>query len=371
MTQPLNIYALLVLIAILSKSQVCCQNYDSYVFWSKKDFNGGTSGNKDTTNYGNINDGINACNAAGSGCVGVSYAQTSNVWTKSMITVPNTDNNNIGFYIKNIANYVTMLDQDLRPYNDLAGSGTIMSNTACAANCNANSQCLGFSINYAGGCYYRSSYSVSGNSGMVSYAQIQRRSGFVAWPQIDFDGGISPNKDISGLSSTTMGADCATACAANPACAGYNLAYDANPQPCWMKSITANPTVGRNAYVFYMRNIPGYTTMIGMEMHYGGNSGYSASTPALKCYGMCDADSTCTPLPPQATAICGTRTRQVLMQRTHPTRRLKSSRALRFRQIWTLQAGMGEMSTYRIWVPPIWGPIAHRLAWPTPVAWDL
>jgi PAN domain len=147
--------------------------FSGYVFWYHTDFNGGLSGNTDGSHITtNINDAVTACNSQGTGCAGISYATTNNIYLKTTIFRPNSDQNIIGMYVKTVSGYVILPGIDVHPSGD---TFFVQKNDLdCTNYCNSlGSACIAVSYDGGTNCIGRSSYVPGANSGVISFLQVR------------------------------------------------------------------------------------------------------------------------------------------------------------------------------------------------------
>jgi PAN domain len=216
--------------------------------------------------------------------------------------------------------YVTFTGVDIDSSSSLAtyGFADVMH---CISACTLDPRCNGVTKKPSG-CYPRNSFNPSNNSAVLSFLKVQPRNGYIALINADLSESGPINKDLSMTTTKapmSMGADCATACSVSSQCTGFILDYDSNPPTCWFKSVAAAVSVGVANKVYYLKAVPGYTTVIGLGINSGDDLAVYPNTSAPHCSSHCDLNAQCVGFAISASNECHLRSSYSAVSANYPS----------------------------------------------------
>ena len=141
---------------------------------------------------------------------------------------------------------------------------------------------------------------------MSMYYKILSNCRYLPWTSVDFVGTTTGNTDLSSVTTSSITA-CQSACNSASTCIGFNF----NGTACWLKSSTGSPSYGVTNTVSYLKNVPGYTTLLGYDIDSGSKVTDYPNTGALACYAYCNSLSTCNSFFIDIMNTCGLKTRTI------------------------------------------------------------
>ena len=165
---------------------------------------------------------------------------------------------------------------------DISTATTTDYGVSCATSCTANSACVAFTLTYSTSgyiCTFKSAATTSSSGvSFAVYTKIVALDSYVLWSGVDFVGTATSNSDLSSV-TTSSASVCQSACTIASTFVGFNF----NGTACWLKSMAGDPISGLTNIVFYLKNLPGYSTIYGYDVDYGASIYAYTSASVIAC----------------------------------------------------------------------------------------